>query len=68
MCHFTRTIELVILEDTLQHFAFNGNSPCLPIEVMVLEVALAELFLVDVVSEAIKLVKAVFVYHLSCES
>jgi hypothetical protein len=57
----------MILEDTFEHFAFDGHSSGLAVQVVILEVALAELFLVYVVAEAIKLVESILVYHLASE-
>ena len=55
----------MILKDAFEHFAFDGHSSGLAVQVVILEVALAELFLVYVVAEAVKLVESILVYHLA---
>ena len=58
----------MILKDALENLALNGNSTRLPIQVVILEVTLAELFLIHVVPEAVQLVQAIFIDHLASKS
>ena len=55
----------MIFEDALQYFTLYGYGPSLPVEIVILEMSLAELLLIHVVAEAVKLVKAILINHLS---
>ena len=61
---FAHAVELVVFEDALEHFTLYSYCTRLPIQIVVLKVALTELLLVHVVAEAVQLVKAVFINHL----
>ena len=64
MRNFAHAVQLVVFEDAFEHLALYCYRTRLPVQVVVLEVALAELLLVHVVAETIQLVETVFINHL----
>lgn len=58
-------IKLVILEYAFEYFTLDCYSARLTVQVVILEVALAELFLIYVVAKSVQLVETILVYHLT---
>lgn len=65
--YFADAIQLMVFEDAFEHLAFDGYGARLAIQIVVLEMSLAKLFLINVVPEPIQLVQTVLVYHLAGE-